>query len=414
MTDMMKWRSSRLSRLGSAVFAEVAEWKEEARHDGLDVIDLGIGSPDLPPSERVRQAMSAAVLRDDAYRYPLSRGSIKFRQTAADWLSYRFGISIDPERELVTLMGSQDGLAHLALAVSEPGDMAIVPDPGYPIYAAGLAVAGVEPYFVPLRADNGFLPDLGAVPEHIWAKSAFILLNFPSNPVSAVADLPFFERLAAIAKRYGVLVVHDLAYSEMAFDGFRPPSILQIEGAKDFAVEFHSLSKSFNLAGGRIGFLAGNAQAVGALRDLKANLDYGVFEAVQEAGIEALREDMAGAAPVGPVYERRRDRFLAALRAEGWEVTPPKATMFVWAPLPKGWGSQQEGKVAADTPPNADSRQSSRAFARELLRATGVAVIPGSAFGAQGEGYVRIALVEEADRLEEAARRIGRFIRGEF
>ncbi|EXX85898.1 aminotransferase, partial [Paenibacillus darwinianus] len=227
-----------------------------------------------------------------------------------------------------------------------------------------------------------------------------------------------FERLVATAKRCGVLVVHDLAYSEMAFDGFRPPSILQIEGAKDIAVEFHSLSKSFNLAGGRIGFLAGNAQAVGALRDLKANLDYGVFEAVQEAGIEALREDMDGAEPVGAVYERRRDRFLTALRAEGWGVTPPKATMFVWAPLPGGW-QNRAGLAVAAAPASAasiaaDDTRTSRVFARELLRATGVAVIPGSAFGAQGEGYVRIALVEEADRLEETARRIGRFIRGEL
>ncbi|WP_397310976.1 aminotransferase class I/II-fold pyridoxal phosphate-dependent enzyme, partial [Paenibacillus darwinianus] len=184
MTDRSKRRSSRLSRLGSAIFAEVAEWKEEARREGLDVIDLGIGSPDRPPSERVRQTMAAAVLRDDAYRYPLSRGSAAFRQTAVDWLFHRFGIRLDPERELVTLMGSQDGLAHLALAVSEPGDMAIVPDPGYPIYAAGLAVAGVEPYFVPLLENNGFLPDLEAIPEQVWEKSAFILLNFPSNPVS--------------------------------------------------------------------------------------------------------------------------------------------------------------------------------------------------------------------------------------
>ncbi len=389
------WRADRLSRLGSSIFAEAAEWKAEALQAGVDVIDLSIGSPDLPPSDTVRQAMAAAVGRKDAFRYPSSRGSSAFRQAASEWLAWRFGISMDPERELLTLMGSQDGLAHLALAVCNPGDTAIVPDPGYPIYAAGLAVAGVEPYYAPLRSDNGYLPDLGAIPDHVWERARFILLNYPSNPVSAVADLGFFERLVAKARQHGVLVVHDLAYSEMAYDGYNPPSILQIKGAADIAVEFHSLSKSFNLAGGRIGFVAGNREAVGALRDLKANLDYGVFEAVQEAGIAALREDMArgdAGLTVGAVYERRRDVFVDALQREGWAVPLPKATMFVWAPLPAGdW--------------------SSRTFARELVRQAGVAIVPGSAFGSEGEGYVRIALVEEEARLAEAARRIGAFMR---
>jgi LL-diaminopimelate aminotransferase len=389
------WRADRLGRLGSSIFAEAADWKAEALQEGVDVIDLSIGSPDLPPSQSVRQALVAAAGRDDAFRYPSSRGSSAFRQAASEWLAWRFGVSVDPDGELLTLMGSQDGLAHLALAVCNPGDTAIVPDPGYPIYTAGLAAAGVEPYYAPLRSENGYLPDLDAIPDAVWDRARYILLNYPSNPVSAVADLEFFERLVAKARLHGVLVVHDLAYSEMAYDGYRPPSILHVEGAMDTAVEFHSLSKSFNLAGGRIGFIAGNREAVGALRDLKANLDYGVFEAVQEAGIAALREDMArGNADltVGAVYQHRRDVFVSALQREGWAVPLPQATMFVWAPLPAGdW--------------------SSRAFARELVRQAGVAVVPGSAFGAEGEGYVRIALVEEAARLEEAARRIGQFIR---
>lgn len=390
------WRADRLGRLGSSIFAEAAEWKAEAAEAGLDVIDLSIGSPDLPPSQEVLRAMAEAVGRADAYRYPSSRGSGGFRRAAAEWLAFRFGVDVDPERELLTLMGSQDGLAHLALAVCNPGDIAIVPDPGYPIYTAGLAAADVEPYYVPLRQANRYLPDLEAIPSDVWDRARFILLNYPSNPVSAVADLAFFERLVAKARRHGVLVVHDLAYSEMAYGGFRPPSILQVEGAKRTAVEFHSLSKSFNLAGGRIGFVAGCEEAVGALRDLKANLDYGVFEAVQAAGIAALREDMArgsgSGGAVGAVYQARRDRFVPALRREGWQVPLPAATMFVWAPLPPGgW--------------------TSRSFARELVRQTGVAVVPGDAFGREGEGYVRIALVEDADRLEEAAGRIGRFIR---
>ncbi|RXZ80101.1 aminotransferase class I/II-fold pyridoxal phosphate-dependent enzyme [Paenibacillaceae bacterium] len=391
------WRSERLGQLGSAIFAEVAQWKLEARQAGLDVIDLGIGSPDSAPSERVRQALSAETLRDDRYGYPDSRGSEAFRKQAALWLQAKFGVAVDAEQELLTLMGSQDGLAHLALAVANPGDIAIVPDPGYPIYAAGLALAGVQPYYVPLRAENNFMPDLAAIPEEVWHKATFILLNYPSNPVSAVADLAFFEQLVAVARRYQVLVVHDLAYSEMAFDGFRPPSILQVPGAKDIAVEFHSLSKSFNMAGSRIGFLAGNREAVGALRDLKANIDYGVFDAVQQAGIVALQEDLSGeGTPVAPMYEQRRNRFVEALRHEGWEVPSPKATMFLWAPLP---ALQRSGSWTA------------RSISREMLRETGVAVIPGDAFGQEGEGYVRIALVESEDRLVEAAQRIGRFIR---
>jgi LL-diaminopimelate aminotransferase len=395
------WRAERLSKLGSSIFAEVAEWKKEAQQQGLDVIDLSIGSPDLPPSKLIRQKLSEEVLHESAYAYPGSKGSRSFLQTASEWLQFRFGVQIDPELELLSLMGSQDGLGHLALALCNPGDIALVPDPGYPVYAAGLALAGVEPYYMPLRPENDFLPDFAAIPAHVWTKAKFMLLNYPSNPVSAVADLSFFTKAVAIAKQHGVLIVHDLAYSEMAFDGCRPPSILEVEGAKETAVEFHSLSKSFNMAGCRIGFLAGNEQAVSALRELKANIDYGVFLPVQMAGIAALKHDMAGNhEKVGFVYERRRDAFLDALQKEGWEVVKPKATMFVWAPLPPM-------KWSLSDPWN------SRRISREMLNRYGVAVIPGDAFGAEGEGYVRIALVEDESRLIEAAKRIGRFIRGE-
>ncbi|MBB3069488.1 LL-diaminopimelate aminotransferase [Paenibacillus baekrokdamisoli] len=395
------WRADRLSKLGSSIFSEVAEWKREAQQQGLDVIDLSIGSPDLPPSESIKRSLSEAVLRDTAYAYPGSKGSKGFLQQAAEWLKYRFDIQVDPELELLSLMGSQDGLGHLALALCNPGDIALVPDPGYPVYAAGLALAGVEPYYMPLRAENGFLPDFTAIPDEVWSKAKFMLLNYPSNPVSAVADLSFFSKAVAIAKQHNVLIVHDLAYSEMAFDGYRPPSILQVEGAVEIAVEFHSLSKSFNMAGCRIGFLAGNQHAVSALGALKANIDYGIFLPVQEAGIEALKQDMSGQHPsVGLLYERRRDALLHALHQEGWDIASPKATMFVWAQLPPMTWSLSD-------PWN------SRRISREMLNRAGVAVIPGDAFGMEGEGYVRIALVENEQRLIEAARRIGRFIRGE-
>lgn len=398
MSTTLKWRSQRLDRLGSAIFAEVAAWKAEARAAGVDVIDLGIGSPDLPPAEPLRQELSQQALREDRYGYPSSRGSAVFRCQAADWLRHRFGIAVDPERELLALMGSQDGLAHLALAITDPGDRALLPDPGYPIYAAGAALAGVEPLYYPLRASSRFLPDLESIPESHWQAARYMIVNIPGNPVSAKADLPFFEQLLAKARRYDVLVVHDLAYSEMAFDGWQPPSILQVPGAHEIAVEFHSLSKSFNLAGCRIGFIAGNSEAIGALADLKANIDYGVFDAVQHTAIAALQADMArGTQPAaGALYERRRDRFVTALREEGWQVELPSATMFLWARIP----DLDDG-----------TRWSSRQISREMIRQAGVAVIPGDAFGKEGEGYVRIAIVEQEERLVEAARRIGHFMR---
>lgn len=387
-----RWRSDRLDRLGSAIFAEVASWKAEARRAGQDVIALDIGSPDLPPEMAVRETLAAASLRPDMYAYPGSDGSARFRETVTRWFRYRFGVELDPATEVLSLIGTQDGLGHLALAVSNPGDAALLPDPGYPVYGAGLAVAGVEAVPLPLSEENGYLPDFDAVPEDVWERVTFMILNYPSNPLSAVADAAVFERAVAEARKRGVLLVHDNAYSEMAFDGFRPPSILEVPGARDVAIEFHSLSKSFHLAGTRIGFAVGNREALASLRALKNNIDFGVFLGVQEAGIAALEMDMAGAAePVARLYERRRDVFVGGLRKAGWNVPSPSATMFVWAPVPEGW--------------------TSRAFSREMLARAGVASVPGDAFGSRGEGYVRLALVESEARLAEAAGRIGVFLR---
>ncbi len=403
------WRADKLGHLGSSIFAEVGGWKAEARRNGRDVIDLSIGSPDLGPSEEIRRALAESALREDSYSYPGTSGSLAFREAAADWMQHRFGVRLDPREEIVSLMGSQDGLSHLAQAVCNPGDLAIVPNPGYPIYTGALALAGVRRWLLPLREENGFLPNLASIPEEVWREAKFILLNIPGNPASARADLAFFEQLIAYARRYGVLVVHDLAYSEMGFDGYRPISIFQAEGALEYAVEFHSFSKSFNMAGCRIGFLAGNREAVGALRELKENIDFGVFEPVQAAAVTALRQAMAagdgvgegdgagtgGAGEgVGRLYERRRDLLIEALAREGWAVPKPAATMFTWTRLPEGF-----------------RHLSSREFARGLLAATGVAVIPGDAFGSEGEGYVRIALVGDDERLLEAARRIGGYLR---
>ncbi|MHA7964405.1 aminotransferase class I/II-fold pyridoxal phosphate-dependent enzyme [Paenibacillus sp. CAU 1782] len=394
-----RWRSKRLGELGSSIFSEVTEWKREALANGLDVIDLGIGSPDKPPTEAVRKALAEAALKLDNYMYPAVKSDMPFKEAAARWMDHRFGVVCDPAAEMVTLLGSQDGLAHLAMAICDSGDIALLPDPGYPIYAASLALAGVKPVLMPLRAENGFLPDLDAISEDVWRSAKFIIVNYPNNPLSAVADLDFFRRLLNKAKTYDVLIVQDLAYSEMGFDGVVPPSILQVEGAFQNAVEFHSLSKSFNMAGCRIGFLAGNREAVGALRELKANIDYGAFYPVQEAGIVALQEamDNTGYERAGKLYERRRNMFVEALRRAGWEIELPKATMFLWAKLPEmKWGRDWD----------------SRTISQEMLKKAGVVVIPGEAFGEEGKGYVRIALVEDEERLLEAAERIGAFIAG--
>lgn len=388
---MKRFQSQRLSLLGSAIFSEMAQWKEEVIASGLDVIDLGIGSPDQPPSERVMQAMEQAVRKPENYGYPTSEGSLAFRETVARWYQYRFGVQLDAATDIITLMGSQDGLAHLAMAVTDPGDVVLLPDPGYPIYAGSLVLAGVTPFFLPLREEHDYLPKLEDIPEETARQAKFILLNYPSNPLSAVAPRHFFERLVAYAKQYELLIVHDLAYSELAFDDFQPISILEIEGAKEVAVEFHSLSKSFNMAGCRIAFMVGQPDAVHALRLLKSNIDYGVFKAVQEAGIAALEEDMEQEHSVAALYEKRRDIVIDGLAAVGWTIPKPRATMFIWARIPEGWTSRQ--------------------ISREMLYAVGVVVIPGDAFGSEGEGYVRIALVQDEDKLNEAVRRIGEFLR---
>jgi LL-diaminopimelate aminotransferase len=383
--------SKRLKQLGSAIFAEVAEWKQQVRGQGIDIIDLGIGSPDQPPSPKVVEALINAVRNPMNYGYPTSEGSLPFRQTVARWYKHRFAVELNPNSEILALMGSQDGLAHLAMAIADPGDIALVPDPGYPIYSASLVLAGVTAYTMPLRAENNFLVEFDAIPLEIAQKAKFMLLNYPSNPLSAVADRTFFEQLVAYARQHEIIIVHDLAYSEMTFDGFTPVSVLQIPDAKDIAVEFHSLSKSFNMAGCRLAFMVGNASVVQGLRTLKSNIDYGVFLAVQEAGIAALEEDMTNEYTVAAQYERRRNLVIDGLKQAGWDIPLPKATMFIWAPIPLGWTSRQ--------------------ISREILFATGVVVIPGDAFGSEGEGYVRIALVQNEERLTEAVLRICRFLK---
>ncbi|QDS37866.1 aminotransferase class I/II-fold pyridoxal phosphate-dependent enzyme [Brevibacillus brevis] len=380
---MMRQPSNRLNHLSADIFSEMEARKREVAKTRT-VYDLSIGSPDQQPDEKLLQTLIHAIQQPTAFRYPLSDGTVAFREEVAHWYQYRFGVELAPDGEVHSLMGSQDGLAHFALAWTDPGDIVLVPDPGYPIYEGSVHLAGAVPYRMPLRAENEFLPKLTDIPEEIAARATFMILNYPNNPVSAVATLAFFEEVVAFAKRFDIIVVHDLAYSEMVFDGYQAPSFLQVPGAKEVGIEFNSFSKSFNMAGCRIAYVVGNADIIKPLAIVKSNIDYGVFLPVQQMAIEALRKDResGGKNTVAPVYQERRDVLLGALAKAGWSIPSPKATMFVWAAVPNGW--------------------TSREFAFALLEKAGVVVVPGSAFGEEGEGYVRMALVQPPEILLEA------------
>lgn len=380
-----RWRSARLERLAVSVFGELDALRRRLEADGVRVIDLGIGSPDLPPAPEVVERLRAAAADPAAYGYPLAALPALHHAVAA-WYRRRFGVALDPERQVLPVLGSQEGLAHLCLAVLDPGDLVLVPDPGYPLYTAGPVLAGAAVHRLPLLAQNGFLPDLRAVPRDVLARARMMILNYPANPVTAVARLDFFREALDFALRHGLLLVHDAAYSELAFDGRRPPSLLEVPGAAEAAVEFNSLSKAFNLAGCRIGYAVGNPAALAALAETKGHLDYGIFRPVQEAAIAALEGPPEWTRAVAAAYQRRRDVLVKGLGRAGWAVPPPPATMFCWAPVPAG--------------------RTARGFARALLERAGVLVVPGDAFGPHGEGYVRIALVRDEATLAEAARRI--------
>lgn len=322
------------------------------------------------------------------YTYPLV-GLSRLYEALADWYKERFNVHLDPDSEVLVLMGSQDGLAHLALAYIDPGDVALVPDPGYPIYSFSILMAGGEIFPLPLRAEKGFLPDFSEIPGEVARRAKLMWLNYPNNPVAATADRDFFKGAVEFAREYDILLCHDVAYAELAFDGCKPVSFLEVPGAKEVGIEFYSLSKTYNMAGCRIGFAVGNRDVLADLALVKSNIDYGVFYAVQEAGIAALAGPQDYVFETARTYQARRDVLVDGLARIGWRVPKPSASMFVWAPLPPGYSS-------------------STAFAMDLLKKAGVIVIPGVAFGRQGEGYVRIALVKDAPVLAEAVQRIGR------
>ncbi len=382
--------AERMKGLGSAVFSQVAQMQKAAQAAGQDVIQLSIGSPDLLPADHVVAALRQSAGNADSYGYTLTKGRPDFLNAVADWYREHHAVTLDAESEVHSLIGSQEGLSHIGLCLVNPGDVVLVPDPGYPIYCAGPLMAGAQLEFMPLRAENGYLPDLAALTPAVLNRTKMMILNYPNNPLAAVASRSFFQEVVALAAKYGFVVCHDFAYSELVFDGYRPESFLAIPGAKDVGVEFNSLSKTYNLCGCRVGYVVGNAQVIGLLSRLKSNFDYGVFAPLQAAAVAALTGSQAHVRATADTYQRRRDVVVDGLNRIGWQLDKPKASMYVWAPVPSG--------------------QTSLEFTADLLKHTGVAVIPGSAFGRCGEGFVRFALVQPEGRLAEGVERIRRWL----
>lgn len=379
--------ASRLAKLPPYLFVEIDRKKREALAKGVDIINLGVGDPDLPTPEHIVRALNEAASRPANHRYPESEGLPAFRVAACNWYKQRFGVTLDPERECINLIGAKEGLGHLPLAFVEPGDIVLMPDPAYPVYQAATIFAGGQPHFMPLLRENAFLPDLDAIPEDVARKARLMYLNYPNNPTGGVATRDFYERVVEFALKYGVIVAQDNTYSEIAFDGYRPISFLEVPGAKDVGVEFHSLSKTFNMTGWRCGFVVGRAEIVDALRRVKSNLDSGAFQAVQEAGVVALTSSPdAVAVRNSAVYQERRDVLVEALRAAGLSVEMPRATFYVWPKVPEGY--------------------TSASFVGLLIDRAGIVCTPGSGFGRHGEGFVRFALTADRSRLLEAVERI--------
>ena len=379
-------QAERMQCLTSAIFTEVDNLRKKEVAAGKDVITLSIGSPDMAPAPHIIEALTQGVLNKTNYGYTLSKGIPDFSQAVAHWYKSKFAVDLDPNTEIHSLMGSQDGLAHIALGLINPGDVVLVPDPGYPIFSAGPLVAGAELYRMPLTAANGYLPDLKTIEESILHRAKMMIINYPNNPLAATAPREFFEEVIAFAQKYKIVICHDFAYSELCFDGYRPDSFLSLPGAKEVGIEFHSLSKTYSMAGCRIAMIVGNSQIVSMLGKIKSNFDYGTFYPIQLAAIAALTGPQDCVTQTALTYQRRRDIIVDGLTSMGWKVDRPKASMYVWTPVP--------------------TQQSSFDFVVDLLQSTGVAVIPGSGFGPYGEGYIRIALVQPEDRLHEAVSRM--------
>lgn len=379
-------KSKRLELIPPYLFVKIEEKKDELVKKGVDVIDFGIGDPDLPTPAHIFQKMQEVLATKEAGNYPTSKGEFAFRQAVSKWYQKRFRVELNPRDEICCLIGSKEGLAHLFFAFIDQDDIALVPDPAYPVYKIGTILAGGEPYFLPLTEKNNFIPDLEKIPKHIQKKAKMLFINYPNNPTGAVCDKAFLEHCVKFAKKNNLLLVSDLAYSELGYDGFQPNSVLEIPGAKDVAIEFHSLSKTYNMTGWRIGMAVGNKEAVQALATIKSNIDSGTFKAIQFAAIEALSGPQDDVAANRQIYEERRDVLIDGLNSLGWRLEKPKATFYMWVPVPKG--------------------QTSASFTEKLLEKCGLLVVPGPGYGSAGEGYVRMAITLPKERIAEAIQRM--------
>ena len=381
-------KARRINELPPYLFAEIDRRKRQALSQGVDLIDLGIGDPDIPTPSVVVEKLLEGASKPANHRYPNSSGMLEFREAVANWYKSRFNVKLDPGTEVVSLIGSKEGIGNMAVAFVDPGDVVLVASPCYPVYHIGTSFSGGKNFFLPLKRENHFLPDLDAIPPDIAKQAKLLWINYPNNPTGAVADKTFFERVVEFAKRYNVIVCNDAAYTEMGYDGYRPMSFLEVEGGREVGIEFHSLSKTFNMTGWRIGMAVGNPELVGGLAQAKSNLDSGIFQAIQEAGSEALRLGDQIVEPSRNIYQERRDILVDGLRAVGLQCDKPRATFYVWVSCPRGLSS-------AD-------------FTAKLLDEAGVVTTPGNGFGEAGEGYVRFTVCVDKERLREVAERIRR------
>jgi LL-diaminopimelate aminotransferase len=392
ITDTQKmtldWISpaDRLQKLPPYVFARLDELKARAREQGLDLIDLGMGNPDGATPQPVVEAAIAAIQNPANHGYPPFEGTASFRRTITKWYSRRYNVELDPEGEALPLLGSKEGLAHFAIAYINPGDLVLVPSPAYPVLFRGPIIAGAKVHNIILKPENDWVIDLGSIPDSVAEQAKILYFNYPSNPTGATAPREFYKDIVAFAHKHQILLVHDLCYAELAFDGYQPTSLLEIPGGKEIGVEFHTMSKTYNMAGWRVGFVVGNSRIIQGLRTLKTNLDYGIFSALQAAAETALQLPDSYLHEVQERYRTRRDFMVAGLAELGWNIPKPLAAMYLWVPCTQGMSSTD--------------------FALNVLQQTGVVVTPGNAFGPGGEGYVRVSLIADCDRLGEALRRL--------
>ena len=380
--------ADRIKNLPKYLFAEIDKLKQAEIAKGADIISLGIGDPDLPTPKPVIESLYKAAQDPANHQYPAYEGMLVFRQEVANWYKRRFNVSLNPANEVLTLIGSKEGIGHIIFAFVNPGDYVLIPDPGYPVYSAGTIMTGGNPYFMPLTAENNFIPDLKSIPENVLKRTKMMFLNYPNNPTAATVDYSFFKEAIALAQKYNFIICHDAAYSEIYFDGTKTISFMELDGAKDVGIEFHSLSKTYNMTGWRIGFVVGNPKILSGLGAIKENLDSGVFQAIQYAGITALNLPDSIGDGIRGIYSKRRDVIVPALRDLGLQVNNPKATFYVWIKTPEGYSSKE--------------------FVLKLLQEAALVTTPGSGLGQAGEGYIRMALTTNITRLNEAAERIRR------